>query len=438
MKRVLLIPSDHGGGKGHVSRTIYLAKKLQASGVQTALVLENKHYADGLNAGIETFLLNTKQEKILRWQFRKPHLPKVELSAPPERPPVFLAFDGLAYQVPRDGYVSQKIVKRRFRQLEKIATRFKPDVLVGDTHFLTFLLGKKLSVPVVQITRQAGFPPDPRFFWWLRKKPQMVPPDALAPFAELLDSLSVTDVQQAEDLLQGDLYLIPASPKIEPVKPPDDVKVIFSGPLAEISGGAQKIPFFAEQNDLPRVYVTIGGGANRFNERQFFEAILSVFDKTDFRVLVTTARSVPAKLFQGRSANVVFTDWVDGIAAIKQSDLVIQHGGYGSTMEVLLSGKPSIVIPFHSEQEGNGRRIKRLRLGDFYLPYQGDLQPLTFRWPFGEYTMLAAMEMKLEREALFSKIDLIYEQALYKRLGRIKKELENLQQEFDPLQVVDF
>ncbi len=437
MKRVLFLPSDHGGGKGHVSRSIYLAKRLQAAGMQVAIVLENKHYADGLNAGLETYLLDTRKERFLRWQWRKPHLPKVEMVEADQQPPVFLAFDGLAYQVPRDGYVSQKIVRRRFKQLEKIAARFRPQVLIGDTHFLTFLLGKKLSLPVVQITRLAGYPPKPEFFWWLKEKPTMIKPDALAPFRALLAQLAVPDIRQAEDLLQGDRYLIPAAPSVEPIKG-DARKVVFSGPLTEISGGAQKIPFFAEQNDLPRIYVTIGGGANRFNERKFFEAILHIFDKTDFRVLVSTARSVPAKMFQGKSANVVFTDWVDGISAIMQSDLVIQHGGYASTMEVLLSAKPSIVIPFHSEQEGNGRRIKKLRLGDVYLPYSSPLKPITFRWPFGEYSMLAATEMKLEREALLQCIDLIYDQALYARLGKIKEELSTLQQNFDPLALIDF
>ncbi len=435
MKRVLLLPSDHGGGKGHVSRTIYLAKKLQAAGAQVAIVLENKHYPDGLNAGLETYLLNTNKERLLGWQLSKPHLPKVEMVAAPEHPPVFLAFNGLAYQVPRDGYLSRKIVRRRFKQLEKIATRFKPDVLIGDTHFLTFLLGQKFNLPVVQISRLAGFPPAPKFFWWLRKKPDMQPPDALAPFEALLDELGVADIKRAEDLLRGDLYLIPASRSVEPIRSGKE-KIVFGGPLAELSGGTQKIPFFAEQNDLPRVYVTIGGGANRFNERVFFEAILNLFDKTDFRVLVTTANRVPAKLFQGRSANVVFTDWVDGMAAIQNSDLVIQHGGYGSTMEILISGKPSVVIPFHSEQEGNGRRIKKLGLGDLYLPYSGELQPITFRWPFGEYTMLAARKMKLVREELFAQIDLIYDSSLYERLKKIRKELRNLQQNFDPLQIL--
>ncbi len=435
MKRVLLIPSDHGGGRGHVSRCIYLAKKLQASGVNAALVLENKHFKAGIDSGIPTYLLNTRKEKYLKLQIKKPHLPKIEMVDSPSKPPVFLVFDGLAYQVPRDEYLSQRIVRRRFRQLEKITERFKPDVLIGDTHFLTFLLGKKLNIPVIQITRLAGFPPDPKFFWWLKQPPRLIHPDALQPFRVLLDSLSVSDVQKTEDLLRGDLYLIPSSPSVEPVDGKQK-NIVFSGALSEISDVVQKIPFFDEQNEVPKIYVTTGGGANRFSEQQFFEAVLNLFDRTDFKVLVSTAGAIPAKTFNGRSANVLFTDWVDGVSAIRKSDLVIHHGGYGSTVEILVSGKPSIVIPFHSEQEGNGRRLKELQVGEIFLPYRGELKELKFGWPYGVYTMLGGMELNLDRTQIFPLIEQIYDQSLYERLNKIKDELTELQKNFDPLKLL--
>ncbi len=437
MKRVLLIPSDHGGGRGHVARCLYLAKSMQAAGLEAGLVLENKHFQQGINAGLPTFLLNTRRERFLRWQLKKPHRPRVEMVTSSPNPPVFLAFDGLVYQVPRDGYVSPGIVKYRFRQMEKIINRFKPDVLVGDTHFLTFLLGKKFNLPVIQITRLAGYPPKPNFFWWLRKKPEFVKPNALAPFEPLLDQLAASDVEKIEDLLRGDVYLVPASRDVEPIRDKEH-KVVFSGPLAEMSATRQKIPFFDEQNEIPKIYVTIGGGAGRFSEQQFFEAILQIFDRTDFKVLVTTGRRLPAKSFQGRSVNVVFTDWVDGLSAIRQSDLVIQHGGYGSTMEILLSGKPSIVIPFHSEQEGNGRRLKKLGVGDLLLPYQDEaLYDLKFRWPYGEYAMKAAEKLFLTREMLFPMIEMIYDQQVYERLGKVQRKLQKLQEAFDPRELLN-
>ncbi len=436
MDRVLLIPSDHGGGRGHVARCIYLAKRLMASGKQAALVLEPKHYQTGIDAGVPTYLLNTGRERFFRFQFKKPHIPRVELVNPPEQPPVFMAFHGLAYQVPRDEYLSFRIVKSRFKKLEKIAQKFKPDVLIGDTHFLTYLLGKKLQVPVVQITRLAGFPPQPQFFWWLDQPPEMTPPDALAPFTPLLDELQEDNVKSAEDLLSGDLYLIPSSKAVEPVKKSRNVKVVFSGPLLEISEVNQKIPFFEDQDAIPKIYVTIGGGANRLGLQRLFEAFLQLFDRKDFKVLISTAGLLPAKNFNGRSTNVLFSDWVPGLSAIRKSDLVVHHGGYGSTMEVLMLAKPSIVVPFHSEQEGNGRRLEELQTGALYLPFDGPLQELTFNWPFGQYTMLGGNQLHLEADDFLPLIEQIYDDQIYQRLKKTQEELQNLQQKFDPVEML--
>ncbi len=436
MKRVLLIPSDHGGGKGHVSRCLFLAKKLQASGCTSAIVLESKHYQDGIEAGINTYLLKTKNEKFLKVQFKKPHLPGIKMIEPVEKPPIFLAFNGLAYQVPRDEYFSKRIVNLRFKKLLKIAEQFKPDVLIGDTHFLTRLLGKKLSLPVIQITRLAGFPPAPDFFWWLPEKPRMVEPNAVGPFEHLLEKLGLSDVQRAEDLLKGDLYLIPASPRVEPISA-DGQRLLFSGPLMENRSLEHKIPFFDVPVDVPKIYITAGGGANRFGQQQFFQTILNVFNKKDFKVLISTGGLFPAKNLNGHSTNVLFVDWVDGLSAIQKSDLVIHHGGYGSTLEVLTLGKPSIVIPFHSEQEGNGRRLQALQVGDLHLPYRGKLKELLFSWPYGVYSMLAGMELAIEADELLGLIDQIYDQSLYQRLSDLSSELRELQKSFDPLAMIN-
>ncbi|WP_456443336.1 glycosyltransferase [Caldithrix abyssi] len=436
MKRVLLIPSDHGGGRGHVSRCINLAKKLQAEGSQTAIVLEQKHYQDGIDAGIPSYLLNTKRERFLKFQLKKPFWPRIKMIERVERPPVFLVFNGVAYQVPRDEYLSTRIALMRFKKLVKIVEQFKPDVLIGDTHFLTFLLGKKFSMPVIQITRLAAFPPAPRFFWWLQDEPRLVEPNAIEPFAPLLEKLAVNDVRKAEDLLRGDLYLIPSSEQIEPVDGRRD-DVLFCGPLTENYRGDQKIPFFDLPVDVPRIYVTAGGGANRFGQQAFFEALLKIFDRRDFKVLVSTGGLYSAKNLNGQSTNVLFVDWIDGMSAIRKSDLVIHHGGYGSMMETLSAAKPSIVIPFHSEQEGNGRRLKELQVGDLHLPYAGKLQELLFSWPFGVYSMMAGTELALDAEQIISMIDGIYDQSLYARLQKISEELLSLQKNFDALKMLE-
>ncbi len=395
MKRILFIPSDHGGGKGHVSRALYLAKTAQARGYETAIVLEKKHIADAGNAGIQGVLLDTRWERIQKYQFKKPFKPNLQLKTKVSKRPVFVEFAGLDWQVPRDGYWSEKLVRLRLKQLSAIVEQLKPDVLVGDTHFLTFLLGKKYTIPVLQVTRLQGWPLKADFLWWKDSETKFSAPDALRPFESILAELQLDPAKKIEDLLKGDRYLIPANKELEPVRRGKS-SLFYCGTLAESENAKRRIAFFNQESAIPKIYISIGGGAERGQLENFFLQILAIFDHSDFRVLVSTAGRVPAKKFKGRSANVIFEDWVDGNAAIRQSDLVIHHGGYATTMESLLARKPALVIPSHSEQEGNGRRLETLGLGKVILPYKEKLQPLEFEWPYGVYAMGAAFDFELK------------------------------------------
>ncbi|KAA3613224.1 MAG: hypothetical protein D8M58_13030 [Calditrichaeota bacterium] len=413
MKRILIIPSDHGGGRGHVSRCLYLAGLLRSFGKESAIVLEPKHYSSGTGSDYKTFLLDTRKDRFVKYQFKKPFKPGIKLKSKVYKRPAFVEFNSLSYQVPRDGYWTPKLVNFRFEQLSKIIEQFKPDLLVGDTHFLTFLAGEKFKIPVIQITRLAGYPPQPEFFWWKENSANFKQPLALGPFMPLLNELHLSDIQKAEDLLKGNKYLIPAIPEVEPIKGSDE-SVTFCGPLAEVKTHNQNIPFFNEESTFPKIYVSIGGGAGRSQERKFFDAILAIFDMQEYSVLVSTGNRIKADKLNGKSVNVHFENWVHGPSAIEQSDLVIYHGGYGTTMEVLANMKPSIVMPSHSEQEGNGRRLESLEIGKT-VHFCNDRQDLNFEWPFGEYNMRAGFDFDLDGKQLLDETKkLIYGDSIEK------------------------
>jgi len=75
------------------------------------------------------------------------------------------------------------------------------------------------------------------------------------------------------DLLQGDRYLIPASKDIEPVSKKGE-SVFYIGPLAEIKEVNETKDPFSQRNEFPRIYITIGGGAGRSNEKALFDQLL--------------------------------------------------------------------------------------------------------------------------------------------------------------------
>ncbi len=437
MKRVLFLPGDHGGGRGHVTRSFYLAHQLDQLGYQCAVVLEAKHYAQYKQSFIQTYLHNTSKERLVKYQFRKPYNPQLRLETKVKQQPSFVEFSSLAFQVPRDEYLSPKIVRYRLKELSKIVDAFKPDILAGDGHFLAFLLGRKHQIPVVQITRKIGYAPGPDFMWWKKAAPQIKEPDALEPFRPVVADLGLSDMSKVEDLFTGDYYLIPAIRDIEPVGR-GRKDTFFSGAFANETPSLRPIPFFQMETPDLKIYISIGGGAQRGQEEAFFERMVQIFDRSEFRVLISTGNRVPAKKYAQRYVNIQVVDWIDGVSAIRQSDLVIHHGGYNTTMETVLFSKPSIVIPSHSEQEGNGRRLEKLGIGAVIMPTQRPLEPLEFTWPYGRYTMLAGYSVQLDKQHLFETInDLLYDADRIERLKKLSRKLINQKKKFQPERIFE-
>ncbi len=434
MKKVLLLPSDHGGGRGHVSRMLYLAEKLRRHGFMPGLVLEKKHFQSGLGDMYERFLLDTRFERLVKYQARRPFKPGVHLKTRLRERPVYTAFNSLAYQIPRDGYWTTRLVRHRLKNLSRIVESFKPQVLIGDTHMLTALLGRMYDLPVVQVTRLQGYAPAPDFNWWGDEESVYQAPDGLKPFEPLLREWGM-EAGRVEDLLRGARYLIPASADVEPlsVSRPD---TFYCGPFNVSDRAEQPISFFDEPSDSPKIYISIGGGAGRAREKQFFESLIRLFDKSEYRVLVSTGNRLKAQNFNGRSANMLFTDWIHGPSAIAKSDAIVFHGGYGTMMETLTLRRPALVLPSHSEQWANGKRLESLAVGKV-LPLWQRMETLELEWPFGRFTQGAGLGLQLDRESVLQALhDLIFSDA-YERLERIAKPLREKQQEFDPRQLLD-
>ncbi len=429
-KRVLLLPNDLGGGRGHVSRMLYLARLIQHGGAEAAIVLGGKYAHAAQKERVRVLPLEYRRKYILEWRWKAPRIAYHRMVSHIPATPVFIHFSGLDYQVPRDGYLNDKIVHYRLKQLEKICVRFKPGLIIGDTHLLALLLSKRCSVPVIQVTRKAGFPPEPEFLWWQEQPFTGIKPAGVQPFIEQAAKTDLQIPKRAEDLLAGTAYIIPSVPEIEPVSE-TGVPVIYSGAFhAPVKRNAEIR--FPGDDSTPAIYITIGGGTSRGQLRDFFKILVRTFQNRPFRILVSTAGKIPAEEWNGLAENIRFENWVNGPAAIAQSDLIIHHGGYSSTMETILSGKPALVIPAHSEQEGNGRRLEQLGVGKVLLPYSEPLEPLRFSWTYGDYSVLAAYEVTLDPEKIRSSVQDLLESSAVEKVKRLQQTVQEKQNAFHP------
>ena len=74
-------------------------------------------------------------------------------------------------------------------------------------------------------------------------------------------------------------------------------------------------------------------------------------------------------------------------------------------METLTAGTPAMVIPFQTEQEGNGRRMEQLGCGLLVNPSREAPATVTERWKFGRYTWRAWTRCRLTADELSRGLD---------------------------------
>lgn len=99
----------------------------------------------------------------------------------------------------------------------------------------------------------------------------------------------------------------------------------------------------------PLVYVTLG---TAFGTAELLTSTIKALAPLDVHVLVATGRVTPSELGE-TPENVTVSSWVPQAAVLSHVDLVVHHGGSGTTLGALTVGVPQLVLPQGADQFAN-------------------------------------------------------------------------------------
>lgn len=381
--RILFCPSDIGGGFGHISRCRALAEYGKRKKHECTFIFHNKNYADSFASKYKIYYVpvahvyNNVLKQIFKYFIFRKAVPL----------PLFVTIRNLNYQVIRDGFTDTKIVKKIIERYKNVIHDFKPDLIVGDTNLIIGIVAKLLKIPMIQLVRAGSYPSNPQLIWWEPIPKDIKSPDIRPIFNPILEHNKLSPIKQAEELLEGNLYLIPSIPHIEPLDSSGNTYYI--GPLLRKKQKTTIPHWIRDRNkSYPFIYVTIGGGASTVGNSKFFNTIIDAFRDKNLQIIVSTSSKFTVSGFKNVPTNIHFEQWVPGREIINLADLIIFHGGYGTMMETIEAGKPSIVIPFHSEQESNGRRLEAAGCSLVCKLSETKEQLVKHKWKYGDYTTL--------------------------------------------------
>jgi UDP:flavonoid glycosyltransferase YjiC (YdhE family) len=417
MRKGLFLPNYLGGGFGHIARCVALAEAFRLRGCTATFAINGPHAKLVEEAGFEVHRIS-----------------RPKIAEGKGRGPAYVYVPGMAYQIVRDGFDNQHEVKSALRDVMKVVEMTKPDMLVGDGYPITWLTGKKAGLPVIQFVKSAVHPESSPMVWWERPPEGLIVPDVRPVFGPCLKGLGLPKMTGgAEELLRGDLLLLPSIPALDPMDPlPPNTHYV--GPIIRPVDGARPLPFWwsSLKEDKPVVYVTAGGAAAHGGSSPFFDTVLKAFLVADWRVIISTGGKVDPATLGSVPPHIRVVRWVPGPEMIARSDLVVFHGGY-TRMEILIQGLPSVVVPFHSEQEYYGRILETLGVATV-LHYSDDpYECLPYTWKGGnrwlkseKYTVHAKRRGTMSPEALRSAVDqCLHSRAMRERAQALKVELES-------------
>lgn len=157
------------------------------------------------------------------------------------------------------------------------------------------------------------------------------------------------------DVWRGDLNLIVDIPEYGPTQNlPSNFHYI--GPIVWEPDTA--VPAWLDDLDPARPTLYFSMGSTGYG--RFFEQAIEIFGDTEYQCLMTTAGLIHLADIPD---NFYVVDYAPGSALMKQSDVVVCHGGNGTIYQAMAQGVPIIGIPTMHDQEFNLDQVVALGIG---------------------------------------------------------------------------
>lgn len=132
----------------------------------------------------------------------------------------------------------------------------------------------------------------------------------------------------------------------------------------EASGAAELPPVWGDA-DAPLVYVTFGSVAAQLAPfRGIYAAAVAALADAPYRVLLTTGKALELADLGSPPDNVRVEQWWPQARVLPAADVVVGHGGFGTTMAAAAHGVPQVVLPLFSfDQHLNAEHLVAVGAG---------------------------------------------------------------------------
>jgi MGT family glycosyltransferase len=265
----------------------------------------------------------------------------------------------------------------------KLYEEVKPDIVLTDSRFSCKISCKIARIPLVSLTSASWTScsklrrtlPEKHLFYkminrffskdktekiisiFLPYLTKFYSDVCLRPYNYFLRKHKIKRLSRIEEIWEGDLTLLCDIPEISPVSylPPN---FYYIGPIF----WEEELPLPDWWNEIDKnkktIYLTMGSSG----DSSLFKRIVELLEETPFNIIISTGEIIKKDELKDRK-NIFVESYLPGAKVMEISDVVIFHGGSGTSYQALSYGVPLIGIPSHFEQEWNINRLVELGAG---------------------------------------------------------------------------
>lgn len=241
------------------------------------------------------------------------------------------------------------VLPRRFAaDLEPIVAERKPDLIVHElANAGAGLAAKVAGVPALCHSFGRMWQPDD------------VGAHSQAHLAEVAADLGVS-VPSDDLMVLGNPYVDICPPSVQDpaflARSPERVEL---RPVSFAEPG--DLPSWVVEHREPLVYLTLG---TAFGDVAVLRTAIEGLAAVGARVLVAAGPTVEVGALGDVPDNVVVVPWVPQADLLPHVDLVVHHGGSGTTLGTFGVGAPQLVLPQGADQFSNAEMVVEAGLGD--------------------------------------------------------------------------
>ncbi|PWW03221.1 UDP:flavonoid glycosyltransferase YjiC (YdhE family) [Paenibacillus cellulosilyticus] len=333
------------GGLGPVMRTLPIADKHREAGDKVAFSIYDEHAA--------TYLQSRGFEHLVD---DDPVMPDLALTLPRGK-----TFYHLDHYYASLGLLDPIFVRSWIRHRIAMLEEFRPELVYADLSPHTIIAARYLGIPVASIV-QACFHPNGKSLHYWEEHPRNI--SKVTPIINcVLEELGLPAIQKMEQLMVGDVTIVPSIPELDSI---GSDYIHYVGPI-----GKDGLPFPSPRSvgACPDVIVYAGRLKDTSGDSglRLIRLVQDAFRDRPERVALVYTGKLPVETAKAMPESITRVERFEQ-SWLSQAKLYIHHGGHGSCLSSIMQAIPSLIVPTHSEREYNARRLCELGGGEYVMP----------------------------------------------------------------------